>query len=212
MNSHIPTDFSNVPKHYASRTHEKMQEVLMDPSAPGPAIHYYMIRGGKDQRNITVWEPGTIGGLPGQGEYIKTYGHYHVGDLDETYWVLFGEGVLLQQKLADSATPDVVAEFKATKVKLGDSVYMPSGYGHLAVNTGNTYLVMADDSPVHFDDVDPAGLPGHADYEPVKKMRGFAYYVVERNGAPALVKNPHYKEVQKTDFGGLPVVDTTPSS
>lgn len=44
------TDFSFVPKHYAPRLHEKMQEVLMDPAGNGPAIHYYMIRGGVDQR------------------------------------------------------------------------------------------------------------------------------------------------------------------
>ena len=50
-------NFDFVPKHYASRTHEKMQEVLMDPAGKGPAIHYYMIRGGVDQKNITVWEP-----------------------------------------------------------------------------------------------------------------------------------------------------------
>jgi len=43
-------DFKNVPKHYASRTHEKMQDVLMDPAGVGPAIHYYMIRGGSDQK------------------------------------------------------------------------------------------------------------------------------------------------------------------
>src|SRR3990170_7045792 len=86
-------NFKSVPKHYAARPHEKMKEVLMDPKGIGPAIHYYMIRGGVKQKNITVWEPGTI-----SGEYIKTYGHYHVGKLDETYWVLFGEGVVLVQK------------------------------------------------------------------------------------------------------------------
>ena len=48
----------------------------MDPNSPGPEIQYHMIRGGTKQRNITIWEPGKIG-----GEYIKTYGHYHVGDL-----------------------------------------------------------------------------------------------------------------------------------
>ena len=48
-------------------------------------------------------------------------------------------------------------------------------------------------------------MPSHADYENVKKMHGFAYYVVEKDGAPALVPNPLYKEVRKTDFGGLPV-------
>lgn len=196
----IPTNFSSVGKHYAARTHEKMREVLMVPEAEGPAVHYYMIRGGKDQRNITVWEAGLIG-----GEYVKTYGHYHVGDLDETYWVLFGEGIILKQKLVEG-TDDVVEQFSVTRVKQGDTVYMAPGHGHLAVNTGSTYFVTADDSPVHFDDPDPAGLPGHADYEPVRKMRGFAYYVVEHDGKPALVRNENYKEIQSEDLDGLSVL------
>lgn len=198
-------DFSFVLKHFASRSHEKMQEVLMDPSGKGPSIHYYMIRGGKDQKNITVWEPGTI-----SGEYIKTYGHYHVGKLDETYWVLFGEGVALLQKLAvdrsGNMTADVVDEFKAVRVKGGDSVYMPEGYGHLVANIGKTYFVTADDSPVNFDEANPVSMPGHADYELVKKMQGFAYYVVEKNGTAALKRNLKYKLIQKEDLGGLPVV------
>ncbi|HLL60332.1 MAG TPA: glucose-6-phosphate isomerase family protein [Candidatus Nitrosocosmicus sp.] len=198
-------DFKNVPKHYAARSHEKMQEVLMNPDAEGPVNHYYMIRGGKDQRNITVWEPGTVG-----GEYIKTYGHYHIGDLDETYWIIYGEGIALLQKLATDENgnmiPDVVEEFKAVPVKLGDSVYMPAGYGHLVVNIGTTYFSTADDSPVDFDESDPVSLPGHADYKLVQQMRGFAYYVVEHNGKPALVKNELYREVRKEDFGGLEVI------
>jgi glucose-6-phosphate isomerase, archaeal len=189
-------------EHLAVRPHEKMRDVLMSADSPGPSVHYYMIRGGVDQKNITVWEPGTVG-----GEYIKTYGHYHVGQLDETYWVLFGEGVIVQQKLVDENDPTRVELFRAIVVKPGDSVYMPPGHGHLAVNTGNTYFVTADDSPVNFGDKDPVSMPGHADYEMVKKMRGFAYYVVEHDGKPALKKNPLYTEVQKTDFGGLPVID-----
>ena len=190
-------------EHYAARSHKKMREVLMVPEAPGPSIHYYMIRGGSDQRNVTVWEPGTVG-----GEYIKTYGHYHIGQLDETYWVLLGEGVILQQKLVDESDPARVALFRAIVVKPGDSVYMPPGHGHLAVNVGKTYFVTADDSPVNFDEKNPIALPGHADYTMVQKMRGFAYYVVERDGKPALVKNPLYTEVHETDFGGLPVVES----
>ncbi len=185
---------------YAARTHEKMKEVLMNPDAAGPAIHYYMIRGGSEKRNITLWEAGTVG-----GEYIKTYGHYHVGKLDETYWILFGEGVVLQQKLVDMSDPSRIEEFKAITVKAGDSVYMPSGYGHLVANIGKTWLVTADDSPVHGPG-DSASMPGHADYEPIKQMHGFAYYVVEKDGQPALVLNKLYKEVRKTDFGGLPVL------
>jgi oxalate decarboxylase/phosphoglucose isomerase-like protein (cupin superfamily) len=198
-------DFKNVGKHYAARTQEKMREVLMDPQGIGPPIHYYMIRGGKDQKNITVWEPGTI-----SNEYIKTYGHYHIGKLDETYWIIFGTGVALLQKLAvdeeGQMIADVVEEFKAVPVKQGDQVYMPTGYGHLVVNTGETYFVTADDSPVDFEERDPVSLPGHADYQLVKKMKGFAYYVVENNGKPALIKNKLYKEIKRQDLGELKVI------
>ncbi|HWO07532.1 MAG TPA: glucose-6-phosphate isomerase family protein [Candidatus Paceibacterota bacterium] len=189
----------------ATRPHEKMRDVLLYPDAPGPIDHYYMIRGGTDMRNVTVMEVGTVG-----GEYIKTYGHYHIGDLQETYWFAFGEGMVLKQKLVEengAPQPDRVAEFIARKVRRGDSEHMPPGYGHLILNTGKTYMVTLDDSPVDFGDRDPVSMPGHADYEMVKKMRGFAYYVVERDGAPALVRNPLYKEIQKEDLGGLPVVE-----
>ena len=184
---------------YAARTHEKMREVLMNPAAIGPAIHYYMVRGGTKKRNVTVLETGTVG-----SEYIKTYGHYHIGQLDETYWFSSGEGVVLQQKLVDSGRADAVDEFKAIRVKAGESVYMPPGYGHLMINVGDTWLVMLDDSPVEGAG-DSASMPGHADYAMVKSMQGFAYYVVERSGAPALLKNPRYSEVRSADFGGIPV-------
>ncbi len=188
---------------FASRSHEKMREVLMNPEAQGPANHYYMIRGGSAKRNVTIWETGTVG-----GEYIKTYGHYHIGNLDETYWFLQGQGVALLQKMVvkdGKPQPDRIAEFKAVPIKAGDSIYMPPGFGHLVVNTGKEWLVTADSSPVEGAG-DSASMPGHADYEAVKQMRGFAFYVVEKGGMPALAPNPLYKEVQKTDFGGLPVV------
>lgn len=43
-------DFTNVGKHYAAQTHEKMKEVLMDPDGKGPAVYYYMIRGGQGKK------------------------------------------------------------------------------------------------------------------------------------------------------------------
>lgn len=181
-------------QHYAERTHQKMREVLMNPAAEGPAVHYHMVRGGSDQRNITIWEPGLVG-----QEYIKTYGHYHVGKLDETYWILFGEGVVLVQKRAvnSSGSPinDEIDQMYAVHVKPGDSIFIPAEWGHLVANISKTFLVTADDSPVNFEEVDPVSLPGHADYEAVKAMRGFAYYVIERDGKAALVKNPKYTKV-----------------
>ncbi len=189
---------------YAARTHEKMQEVLMTPEAAGPAIHYYMVRGGSKKRNITIWESGTVG-----GEYVKTYGHYHIGNLDETYWIVQGTGIALLQKMVVEngvPQPDKIEEFKAVPVKAGDSVYMAAGYGHLVVNTGPEWLVTVDDSPVEGAG-DSASMPGHADYEMVKRMRGFAYYVVEQDGVPTLVPNPLYKEVRTKDFGGVAVAE-----
>lgn len=186
-------------KHYASRTYEKMKDVLMDPSAPGPEIQYHMVRGGKDQRNITIWEPGKIA-----GEYIKTYGHYHVGKLDETYWIIFGEGIVLVQKRAEDTNGNPIdGEIEmayAVRVKPGDALFIPSGWGHLVANISSTYFVTADDSPVNFDEENPVSFPGHADYEPVKNLQGFCYYIVEKDGKPTLVKNPKYKKIPEIEI------------
>lgn len=179
---------------YAARTHEEMRDVLANPNEPGPEIHYHMVRGGTSKTNITIWEPGTVG-----GEYIKSYGHYHVGALAETYSVLQGEGIiLLQERAIDAAGMPIdeeIASFRAVRVKAGDQVHIPANAGHLAVNIGNTWLVTSDDSPVNFGEEDAVRFPGHADYLPFKKLKGAAYYVVEQNGKPALVKNPLYTKV-----------------
>lgn len=186
-------------KPYAERSHEKMQEVLMKPDANGPEIHYYMVRGGDEKTNITIWETGTVG-----EEYIKTYGHYHVGKLDETYFVLSGEGVVVLQKRKEDENGNPIDEkiekVFAIKVKAGDEVFIPSGIGHLVCNTGQVWLVTRDDSPVNFEEKDPVSLPGHADYEAVKKMRGFCYYIVEEEGEIKALKNINYKEVPELEW------------
>lgn len=186
---------------YAVRTNEKMKEVLMDPNALAPEIHYRMIRGdGNEKKNITIWETGTVG-----SEYIKTYGHYHIIDFSETYWILEGEGILLLQKRQvdgnGNSIDDKIEDFKALKVKKGDKIVIPSFYGHLVVNTGKTWLVTSDDSPVNLND--SASMPQHADYEAVKKMRGFAYYVIDDKGTPILTKNKNYSFVPEVSITEL---------
>ncbi len=186
-------------KPFAQRDSKKMKEVLMSPEIAGPDVHYYMIRGGKEKTNITVWECGVVG-----KEYIKTYGHYHIGDISETYSILQGEGILLLQKRKVGADgkliDDEIESFEAKKVKAGDKIFIQPETGHLIVNTGEIWLVTSDDSPVYPDDIDPVGLPGHADYEAVKKMGGFAYFVVEKDGFPILIKNPKYKIVPEASI------------
>ena len=190
---------------YGSRLNEMMKDVLMESNAQAPEAHYHMVRGGKDLRNITIWEPGKVG-----REYIKTYGHYHVGDISETYWIVYGEGITIAQKrvIGPDGEPidDEIEAIRIVRVRAGEAVYMPRSWAHAAVNTGKTFFATADDSPVNFEDVDPSSLPGHADYEPIKRMRGMAYYIVEENGQPALVKNPSYKKVPEAQ-----IVDWDPS-
>lgn len=186
---------------FGTRTHEMMREVLLDQDAAGPEVHYWMIRGGSEKGNITVWESGLVG-----REYIKTYGHYHVDALPETYWVLSGEGyALLQKRAGDGHDPAQLEAFKVIPVKAGDQLDIPAGWGHLVVNTGETFLVTKDDSPVAGVG-DSASMPQHADYKPVQAMQGFAYYVIEQAGKPALMKNEHYTEIQSKDLGGLDTV------
>ena len=183
---------------YATRTQEEMKDVLMSPESVGPEIHYYMIRGGDSKKNITVCETGTVG-----GEYIKTYGHYHITDFKETYWLLEGEAILLMQARKKDQNGeyinDEIESFQALKIKAGDQITIPPFTGHLLVNIGKTWLTTSDDSPVNLG-TDSASMPQHADYSAVKKMRGFAYYVIEQNGVPTLIKNSLYKSVPEASI------------
>lgn len=182
---------------FAVRRHEEMKDVLADPSAYGPQIHYYMIRGGVDKTNITVWESGIVG-----REYIKTYGHYHVGNVGEIYRIVGGDGiVLLQKRKIDRdyiPIDEKIEVFIAIKVKSGDRVYMPPEFGHLVVNIGKTWLVTIDNSPLR--PTDDAQLPSHANYESVRKMHGFAYYAIDDCGKPKLIKNINYNIVPEPQW------------
>lgn len=177
---------------WAVRTHEEMKDVLMSPQSDGPAIYYYMIRGGSQKKNITILESGSV-----DGEYIKAYGHYHVDDLEETYTVLAGEGIVLLQerRRLDDGTicNDEVVSIKAISIKTGSVVNIPPKDGHLIINTGDSWLVTSDNSPVAISTEEKASWPIHADYQPIKLLHGFAYYVLEKDGSPSFVKNPNYK-------------------
>ncbi len=179
---------------WAVRTHEEMKDVLMSPESIGPAIYYYMIRGGSQKKNITILESGTV-----RDEYIKAYGHYHVDELGETYTVLSGEGIMLLQKrkTLDDGTlcNDELESVTAIFLSPGRVVTIPSKVGHLIVNTGDTWLVTSDNSPVDSSSKEKASWPMHADYTPMKELRGFGYYVIKENGAPVFIKNPNYKDL-----------------
>jgi oxalate decarboxylase/phosphoglucose isomerase-like protein (cupin superfamily) len=171
-----------------------MKDVLKNPQEKGPDIHYYMIRGGKEKKNVTVWDNGTVG-----DEYIKAYGHYHVDGIPETYWIVEGEGILLLQKrkkLDGNFIDNELESCTAIFVKTGDKIDIAGDEGHAMINTGNTWLVTVDDSPISGTSSKEISKPRHADYEPIKKMHGFGYYVVKNSqNKPEFIKNPLYKNL-----------------
>lgn len=171
-----------------------MQEVLLDAAASAPEHFYYMLRGGPQKGNITIWEPGKAG-----REYIKTLGHYHTWDFKETYRVISGEGIALLQKRSGESDEEL-ADVRIVHLRAGDTLEIEPGYGHILANTGDAFLVTTDDSPSN----DPSRP--HADYEPIRRTHGMAYFIVEDAGAPALMRNPRYGAIAQEDLGGLPVI------
>lgn len=179
---------------FAVRTHKEMRPVLLDQEASGPEIYYYMIRGGTEKKNITIFDSGRAG-----REYIKSFGHYHIDDLPEVYTIISGTGILLTQErmTGEDGKPinDEIASITATFVKAGDSIEISGRAGHLLVNTGESWLISIDDSPVASSTEAEASKPAHADYDAVEKLQGFAYYIVEGTDGPEFVKNSHYRRV-----------------
>ena len=163
---------------FSIRTLDKMREVLMNPDAFGQEEVYFMVRG---KPNITVLMPGKLG-----KEFCKTYGHYHYHNEIEHYKVLHGKGMFLFQKKGENEA--IIQDIQIKKVKAGDAIEVPSGYAHAMINTGDEFLVTADDAPANAE-------TKMNDYEPIKQMQGFCYYAIEENREVRFVRNSHYKEV-----------------
>jgi glucose-6-phosphate isomerase len=124
--------------------------------------------------NLTIFPDYRLG-----SEYPKTYGHFHVPDYAENYRVISGRAGFLLQKMEGEKV--VGLQFKV--VEAGEQFAVPAGWGHVAVNLGKGYLITQDDhDPAHFEN----------DYSLVKKMRGFACYLIEDGENWKAVPNPAY--------------------
>lgn len=174
----------------STRTLEGLKKVLKDPDSSGPDPAYWVfseinIEPEKDWANITIIAPGNYG-----GEYPKTFGHYHPeGAKDETYHLIEGEGILqLQKKHFENGvlTPEKVDEVFLIKAKPGDEILIKKEYGHCWSNIGKTALISYDDW---------RSAHTAADYEPIEKLQGLAYYLVEENGEVKAVPNPNYMDL-----------------
>jgi glucose-6-phosphate isomerase, archaeal len=163
----------------AVRRKQDMLEVLLEPEARGPEELYLMYRNvmregdGQSIRDaglrydITVIKPGILG-----REFIKTAGHYHPEKkgtgitYPEVYEVIFGVAHYLLQELVPGE--DQVRRVALLEAKAGSRVMMPANFGHITINPGNTYLVMANWVAEEF----------ASEYGQFKEKKGGAYYEV----------------------------------
>jgi len=110
----------------------------------------------------TIITPGAVG-----SEYFMTKGHHHVRDSAEIYLGMSGEGIMLMETRA--------GEFAESKLVPSASVYVPPGWAHRTVNTGNVPLIFF---AVY------AGDAGH-DYESLERS-GFSRRVHRGPSGPEL--------------------------
>ncbi len=148
-------------------------------------ILYYMFRGvAKNEEDgelikkhrlrhdITIIPPRIIG-----KEYVKTLGHVHVPDAPEIYYVIEGKAHFLMQRVEGLKVLDVYL----VEAEAGESVVIPSGYGHVTINPTKETLIMGN----------WIWREVKGDYSMFKKLRGACYYELT-NG---FVKNENYESV-----------------
>ena len=164
---------------------DEMRSVLYDQKwaakAPNKKL-YYMYRGIKKNNglryDITIIPPAMLG-----KEFVKTKGHYHIGNYGEVYIVLKGKAIYLMQKKEKNSLSDVFA----VKARKGDIVVVPPGYGHITINPSEKKeLKMAN----------WVSEKCQNDYLSIEKKAGGCYYYT-KNG---WIKNKNYKNIPKLRF------------
>ncbi len=181
----------------AVRCRIDMQGILYDPEAKELNELYYMYRGlslADDSSSIkaaglrydiTAIRPGTI-----SGEFVKTVGHYHPEKTGtgftwpEVYEVLFGRAhYLLQRHRPDR--PDQLESVFLITARPGDKVLIPPGFGHITTNPGDDFLIMSNWVAEGFSSL----------YEPIKQMKGGAYFELKINEVSEFIPNSHYPQL-----------------
>lgn len=161
-----------------------MKNVLYDKAwaknAPNFEL-YYMYRGIKGKNGLRYDETVIPARLLGE-EFVKTKGHYHIGNFGEIYRVLKGEAIFLLQKKKGGGIEDVYY----VKAKKGDFILIPSDYGHITINPSKKTLKIGN----------WILKKCKSDYEVVEKKKGFCYYYTKSGW----IKNKNYKKIPKLRF------------
>lgn len=145
---------------------------------------YFMYRGLEEKDSIrydiTVIPAKMLG-----FEFVKTKGHYHVGNYGEIYTVLEGEAIYVMQK-RKSETENEIEDVYAVHAKKGDIVIIPSNYGHITINPSLQELKMAN----------WVSKNCISDYSLYEKYQGACYYYT-KNG---WIKNKNYHTLPELRF------------
>src|SRR3989344_1974159 len=143
------------------KTHQDLEDVLMEPKAPGIKDAYFVLPG--DGQNITAIVSGNNG-----REFNKTHGYFNESQTVEILNCLYGQGLLVMQRNDEAGE---AKEFKMVSLNPGKQVIIPAGFGFSVINIGKIFLVVLDNS-----------ASTQAADNQLKAKRGFAYYVVEKKG------------------------------
>lgn len=165
------------------RLTKDMAPVLFDSSnIKDEEIYYTVYRNleiidGKLRYDITEIPSGNT-----NGEFRKTFGHYHKSYLPEIYEVLEGHAFFLLQNFNED--PATISETYLVEALKGEKVIVPPNFGHLAINIGRNELVTAN----------WIGLSEY-DYETYKKLGGGCYYVLDKGASIEFEINKKYTAV-----------------
>jgi glucose-6-phosphate isomerase len=136
---------------------------------------YYIFRGVKEKGelryDITIIPSRMLG-----KEFVKTKGHYHLGNFGELYKVLSGEGIFLIQKKD-------LSDVYFVRAKRGDYIKIPPNYGHTIINPSKKTLKIANWVSKYC----------QSDYKSIEKMGGFCYYYT----IDGWIKNKNYQRIPK---------------
>ncbi len=163
-----------------------MEKAVMDKewlaNAQNPEL-YYMYRGISENNGVR-YDITVVPALMLGKEFVKTKGHYHIGNYPEIYTVLEGQALYLMQK---KVTDEEIEDVYAVKASKGDVVIIPPNYGHITINPSATQqLTMAN----------WVASACKSDYAPFEKLVGGSWlYTTE-----GWVKNTNYKNVPELRF------------
>lgn len=167
-------------KDFSVRNFSEMNDVLMKRQTVHHDYPFYFMFRSIIQKEGLRYDITLIPTKNIDGEYAKTYGHYHPIAEDnltypEIYQVLDGTALFLLQKLRNDETVDVIVTYG----EKGQVLLIPPNWGHTTINPSkNNMLVLSNLVSDSFE----------SSYAKYKENRGAAYYFTDFG----LEQNPNY--------------------